>query len=269
MSRIQECFKLLRQQQKTALIPYLIGGHPDPSITVNVMHAMVSGGADIIELGVPFSDPMADGPVIQRGSELALEKHVSLKDVLSMAGTFREQNTTTPIVIMTYLTPIEVLGYQRFLELAVQSGIDGVLVVDMPPEEGAELKVILQQARLDMVHLIAPTTELSRMKTIGASSSGYVYYVSLRGVTGAANLDIADVEKKLAEIRSMVNLPIAVGFGIKDAETAKKVGGLSDGIIIGSAIVQMMHDMQESPEEIPALVKSFITTIRESLDLSN
>ncbi|WP_293764576.1 tryptophan synthase subunit alpha [uncultured Aquitalea sp.] len=236
MSRIAECFAAL--DGKKALIPFITAGDPQPGLTVSLMHGLVDGGADIIELGVPFSDPMADGPVIQRASERALVHKVGMKDVLAMVREFRKTNASTPVVLMGYLNPVFVMGYTEFAAQAREAGVDGVLTVDCPPEEAAELSTALEAAGLDPVFLIAPTTPEARVKEIARQARGYVYYVSLKGVTGAGHLDIDDVARKIAALRAHIQVPIGVGFGIRDGATAKAISVTADAVVVGSRLVQ-------------------------------
>jgi tryptophan synthase alpha chain len=236
MSRIAECFERLSGEK--ALIPFITAGDPNPHLTVDLMHGLVEGGADIIELGVPFSDPMADGPVIQRASERALKHHVSLAQVLDLVARFREDNTTTPVVLMGYLNPLCAMGFGTFATRARAAGVDGVLTVDCPPEESAELNGELLAAGLDPIFLIAPTTPDHRIEQISRLARGYVYYVSLKGVTGAGHLDIGGVTGKIAALRALIPVPIGVGFGIRDAETARALSVAADAIVVGSRLVQ-------------------------------
>ena len=254
MSRIAACFAAL--QGKKALIPFITAGDPHPSRTVELMHGLVDGGADIIELGVPFSDPMADGPVIQRASERALVHKVGLRDVLAMVAEFRKTNTTTPVVLMGYLNPVFVMGYASFATQAREAGVDGALTVDCPPEEAAELSAALIAADLDPVFLIAPTTPEARVREIARHARGYVYYVSLKGVTGAGNLDIDDVARKIAALRAHIQVPIGVGFGIRDAATAKAISVTADAVVVGSRLVQEIEAATEqtAKERLTGLV---------------
>jgi tryptophan synthase alpha chain len=254
MSRIAACFAA--QQGKKALIPFITAGDPHPSRTVELMHGLVDGGADIIELGVPFSDPMADGPVIQRASERALVHKVGLRDVLAMVAEFRKTNTTTPVVLMGYLNPVFVMGYAAFATAAREAGVDGVLTVDCPPEEAADLSAALIAADLDPVFLIAPTTPEARVREIARHARGYVYYVSLKGVTGAGNLDIDDVARKIAALRAHIQVPIGVGFGIRDAATAKAISVTADAVVVGSRLVQEIEAATEqtAKERLTGLV---------------
>ncbi len=264
MSRLQTCFDNLRTQKRTALIPFITAGDPTPALTVPLMHALVDAGADVIELGIPFSDPMADGPVIQRASERALAAGTGLRDVLDMVKTFREQNQTTPVVLMGYLNPIEIMGYKTFVKTAKSVEVDGVLTVDLPPEELADFGELLRSHAIAPIFLLAPTTTPERIKLICDQTSGYLYYVSLKGVTGSANLDVTAVADKLAEIRQYTDLPIGVGFGIKDAESAAKVAKISDAVIVGSALVRLVETepQQKLLEAIPGLVRE----LRQAMD---
>ena len=267
-NRITQCFEQLRAQKRKALIPFITAGDPDPELTVALLHAMVSAGANIIELGVPFSDPMADGPVIQRASERALKHRVSLRRVLDIVRKFRADDNTTPIVLMGYLNPVEAMGYAQFASAAAAAGVDGLLTVDMPPEEAADLLAALQAHALAPIFLLAPTSTRERIARVSALAQGYIYYVSLKGVTGAATLDIGAVETKLGEIRSLTNLPLGVGFGIKDAATAARVGRLADAVIVGSALVQKIEQLQHTPDKIAPEISSFLSEMRRALDVS-
>jgi len=231
-----------------------------------LLHALVTAGADIIELGVPFSDPMADGPTIQKATERALLHDVSLTHVLQMVREFRAQNTTTPVVLMGYLNPIEVMGYNPFAHAAAQAGVDGVLTVDLPPEEASTLNAALSQHNIDSIFLLSPTTTETRIKRICAASSGYVYYVSLRGVTGASHIDLNEVQRKLASIRQVSDLPISVGFGIKDANTAAQVARIADAVIVGSALVNQIEALSETPDAIVSQVPGILADMRSAMD---
>ncbi len=266
MSRIQACFEQLKQQGKSALIPFVTAGDPHPDHTVDIMHALVKSGADIIELGVPFSDPMADGPVIQLADERALAHGVTLTNVLGMVKTFRTQDQTTPIVLMGYLNPVEVFGYERFAVAAGDAGVDGVLSVDLPPEAAVEFIELLKGQQIDPIFLVAPTTKGERIALIANAASGYLYYVSLKGVTGSASLDITSVKAKLETIRNTTDLPIAVGFGIKDADSAKSVGAIADGVVVGSALVNLIASNQDNPTALLACISSFVESLRKALD---
>ncbi len=264
--RLADRFKTLRTKGRVALIPFVTAGDPEPHVTVPLMHALVGAGADVIELGVPFSDPMADGPVIQKASERALAHHVSLTGVLAMVREFREQDRHTPVVLMGYLNPVEVMGYERFAELAQEAGVDGVLTVDLPPEEAGELIAALRPRGLDPVFLLAPTSDSERVRRIAQVASGFVYYVSLRGVTGAANLDLAEVMNKVRAIRAQTRLPVGVGFGISNAETAAKVAGFADAVIVGSALVRRIGELASQPDRIAGEVASFLGQLRAAMD---
>jgi len=266
VSRIEKRFADLKTQGRTALVPFVTAGDPEPEVSVPLMHAMVQAGADLIELGVPFSDPIADGPVIQRASERALAHHVSLHDVLNMVRRFREQDSETPVVLMGYLNPIEVMGYGNFADHARAAGVDGALVVDVPPEESHDLVISLREAGLDLVYLLAPTSTEERIRKIGSVASGFVYYVSVKGVTGAGHLDVDTVAEKLAVIRRQIALPVGVGFGIKDSQTAARVAALSDAVIVGSAIVGRMEELADTPERIPEAVSAFLRELRAGID---
>jgi len=264
MSRIAPTFARLKASQRKALIPYFTAGDPDLESTVPLMHALVEAGADIIELGIPFSDPMADGPVNQRSSERALKHHTSLTQVLSMVARFRQSDKGTPVVLMGYGNPIEALGYERFAQAAQQAGVDGVLVVDYPPEESSDLTIRLRERAIDSIFLLSPTTEEERMEKIGRVATGYIYYVSLKGVTGASNLDVQEVAAKIPRIRHHIRLPVGVGFGIRDAETARAVSRVSDAVVIGSRLVQEIE--RSAPENLIGNVKALVGSIRQAMD---
>lgn len=266
MSRIAEVFAALRDQGRCALIPFVTAGDPQPSVTLPLMHAMVEAGADIIELGVPFSDPMADGPVIQRASERALEHHVSLHDVIGLVEKFRQTNQTTPVVLMGYLNPLEVMGYERFAEQASAAGVDGVLTVDIPPEEGGRFVPVMKAAGIDPIFLLAPTSHAARIQRIAAAASGFVYYVSLKGVTGAANLSLDSVRDKLALIRQHTDLPVGVGFGIKDAATAAAMAEFADAVVVGSALVSRIEAHVGNPEVAITEIKALLGEMRWAMD---
>jgi len=266
MSRIKNCFDKLKSENRKALIPYVTAGDPDPTVTVPLMHAMVNAGADIIELGVPFSDPMADGPVIQRAAERALEHHVSLRDVLAMVTEFRQQDSHTPVVLMGYLNPVEVMGYTVFAKAAAQAGVDGVLTVDLPPEEAETLLAALQSQQLDPIFLLAPTSDDERIKLICEVASGYVYYVAVKGVTGAGNLDVQAVADKLEQIRKHTDLPVGVGFGIKDAKSAAAVAVVADAVVVGSALVQKVEQAAGQHDRINAEISGLLAKMRSGMD---
>ncbi len=264
MSRIAATFARLRQQHRKALIPFVTAGDPDPSTAVPLMQALVRAGADVIELGVPFSDPMADGPVIQRASERALRHGVSLRDVLGYVRAFRSADELTPVVLMGYANPIEAMGVEAFADAARDAGVDGVLVVDYPPEEARELAAMLDARQIDTVFLLSPTTTDARMKEVAALGRGYLYYVSLKGVTGAANIDLESVRARINSIRQHTRLPIGVGFGIRDAETARQIASVADAVVIGSRLVQEIE--QSAAGEAPARVERFLAGVRAAMD---
>ena len=265
MSRIKACFAALKQQNRKALIPYITAGDPHPDHTVGQLHALVEGGADILELGIPFSDPMADGPTITKAHERALVHHTSLTRVLAMVSEFRQKDGKTPVVLMGYLNPLEIMGYDAFAKAAA-AGVDGVLTVDLPPEESEILTASLKQNGLDPIFLLAPTTTPERIRHITAAASGYVYYVSLKGVTGSNTLDIDEVAGRIAAIRAASDLPIGVGFGIKDAETAAAVARHADGVVVGSALVSRIAELQDVPEAIPGVLSGILRDLRQAMD---
>jgi len=266
MSRIPDKFTQLKAQGRTALIAYVTAGDPQPDVTVPLMHAMVEAGADVIELGVPFSDPMADGPVIQAASERALQHHVSLRQVMEMVRSFRSRDTDTPVVLMGYLNPIEVLGYADFTRAAADAGVDGVLTVDLPPEEADDFLDAMRANGLDPIFLLSPTSTAERIGRICAAASGFVYYVSLKGVTGASSLDVGAVTEKLQQIRKLTPLPIGVGFGIKDADSAARVAAVADAVIVGSAVVNLVAANAERPEAIAGEVARLLAGIRRAMN---
>lgn len=264
MSRIPAVFKRLHGAGRKALIPFFTAGDPDKGSTVPILHALVRAGADIIELGVPFSDPMADGPVIQRSSERALRNGTTLRDCLGFVAEFRATDTITPVVLMGYANPIEAMGYDDFADSAAASGVDGVLVVDYPPEESAELHDKLKSRGMDSIFLLSPTSVDERMDDVARLASGYVYYVSLKGVTGSASLDLDDVKSRIPRIRAHVNLPIGVGFGIRDAQTAHVIAGVSDAVVIGSRLVQEIESSQ--PGQAAGNLERLVSEIRRAMD---
>ncbi len=266
MNRIDHCFKELKANGKKALIPYITGGDPEPGLTVELMHTLVEAGADILELGVPFSDPMADGPVIQLACERALAHNTSLRDVLAMVKKFRESDTNTAVVLMGYLNPIEVMGYGVFADASLEAGVDAVLVVDMPPEESYELSGALKKHNIQTIYLMAPTTPDARAQTICDHGEGYLYYVSVKGVTGSAALNVDDVATNLARIRSKTSLPLAVGFGIKDGETAAAVAKVADAVIVGSALVNCIAENQNNPSAIKQGLSNILSDMRNAMD---
>ena len=268
MSRIEKALSALKAQNRKALIPFVTAGYPYADITPKLMHGMVEGGADIIELGVPFSDPSADGPVIQKAGDRALALGVGLTQVIAMVREFRKEDDRTPVVLMGYANPIErydqKLGAGAFVRDASAAGVDGVLVVDYPPEECEEFANALRTANMDLIFLLAPTSTEERMAQVARVASGYVYYVSLKGVTGAGTLDVGQVEAMLPRIRSHVSIPVGVGFGIRDAETAKSIGKTADAVVIGSKIIQLIET--EPFEKVVPVVANFLRGIRKALD---
>ena len=265
-ARINATFASLREQGRTAVIPYIACGDPFADATVDILLALAAGGADVIELGVPFSDPMADGPVIQRSSERALAQGVTLRDVLAMTAEFRSTNSKTPVVFMGYANPIEAMGQAVFAQAAADAGVDGVLVVDYPPEEAVEFSALLIGHGLAPIFMLSPTTPSSRIAAVARLARGYVYYVSLKGVTGAANIDTADVAEKLAAIRRHVTIPIGVGFGIRDGASARAVGNVADAVVIGSALVQAIADAGSAPGAQAVAARTWLQSIRSALD---
>jgi tryptophan synthase alpha chain len=264
LNRIDATFEKLRAGGGTALIPYVTAGDPSPRATVPLMHALSKAGADVIELGVPFSDPMADGPVIQRASERALAQGVSLADVLKMVAEFRRHNASSPVVLMGYANPIEAMGLGVFADRARDAGVDGVIVVDYPPEEASELAALLDARGIAIIFLLSPTTPEARMAIVARLARGYVYYVSLKGVTGAGHLDTADVIAHLAEIRRHVSLPVGVGFGIRDTASAQAIAAHADAVVIGSRIIQEIE--AGPPDQAAARAGAWLATIRTALD---
>ena len=268
MSRIQTTFSKLKAQGRTALIPYVMAGFPFADITPDLMHGMVKAGADVIELGIPFSDPSADGPVIQKAGEKALSLGVGLRSVLDMVQSFRLNNTATPVVLMGYANPVERYdikhGKGSFVQDASKAGVDGLLIVDYPPEECVDFSEQLRANNIDLIFLLAPTSTSARMEQVAKVASGYVYYVSIKGVTGAANLDTDAVEAMLPRIRQHVQIPVGVGFGIRDAVTAKAVGRVADAVVIGSKIIQLIENQPH--ENVVAVAHDFLKEIRIALD---
>ena len=263
MSRITATFDQLRGARRAALIPFVTAGDPSPRQTVPVMHALARGGADVIELGMPFSDPMADGPVIQRSSERALKHGVGLRDVLASVAEFRRDDARTPVVLMGYANPIERMGLAPFVAAARAAGVDGVLIVDYPPEESADWLAALEGSGIDPIFLLSPTSSDARIELVSRVARGYIYYVSLKGVTGAANIDTRDVEAMIARIRARTQVPVGVGFGIRDGATARRVARIADAVVIGSRIVQEMIDApgDSAPARAEAVTREFRTAM--------
>ncbi|MEO8410776.1 MAG: tryptophan synthase subunit alpha [Propionivibrio sp.] len=267
MSKIQATFERLQAQGRKALIPFITAGDPDPVLTVSLMHTLVEAGADIIELGVPFSDPMADGPTIQRASERALQKGTSLRQVLGMVANFRADNNETPVVLMGYANPIEAMGVEAFAAAAFDAGVDGVLVVDYPPEESIEFAQAMRANALDPIFLLAPTSTAERIAQVAQLASGYVYYVSLKGVTGSAALDVDAVAARIPEIRASTGVPVGVGFGIRDAASAGAVARIADAVVIGSRIIEEIEDSEGSTsDEVCARVHALVAGLRQGID---
>lgn len=268
MSRIASTFYALKTQGRKALIPYVTAGFPFADITPELMHGMVAGGADVIELGVPFSDPSADGPVIQQAGEKALAQGVGTLQVLEMVRIFRSKNSSTPVVLMGYANPVERYdirhGKDAFIRDAAQAGVDGMLIVDYPPEECVEFAARLRTHNMDLIFLLAPTSTDARMEQIAGVASGYVYYVSLKGVTGAGTLDVGGVEAMLPRIRQHVSVPVGVGFGIRDAATARAIGKVADAVVIGSKIIQLIENQPK--EKVAEVAQDFLAEIRRALD---
>lgn len=268
MSRIQKTFVELAKAGRKALIPFITAGDPAPVFTVPCMHALVQGGADIIELGVPFSDPMADGPVIQKASERALKHGVGLDDVLQCVRDFRQSNSHTPVVLMGYANPVERMGTATFVAAAASAGVDGVLIVDYPPEECVEYAALMKQHGLDVIFLLAPTSTEERIAQVAEIANGYVYYVSLKGVTGNNAIDLTDVRQMIGRIRRKVHVPLVVGFGIRDGATARLIADVADGVVIGSRIIQEMESVgeQAGQDSMAGAVQQFLSGIRTALD---
>ena len=264
MSKIQATFERLQAQGRKALIPFITAGDPDPALTVPLMHTLVEAGADIIELGVPFSDPMADGPTIQRASERALLKGVSLRQVLGMVANFRADNNETPVVLMGYANPIEAMGVDKFAAAAFDAGVDGVLVVDYPPEESADFAKAMNANALDPIFLLAPTSTGKRIAQVAELASGYVYYVSLKGVTGSAALDVQSVAARIPEIHAATGVPVGVGFGIRDAATAGAVAKVADAVVVGSRIIEEIE--QSTSDTVCDRVRALVEDLRRGID---
>ena len=269
MTRLSTCFDALRADNRKAVIPYIVAGDPSREGTVTLMHRLVDAGADIVELGVPFSDPMSEGPVIQKGHERALANGISLRDVLAMVTEFREQNAVTPVVVMGYANPVERMGYASFADACAQAGVDGLITVDIPPEEVKTLRAELTRVSIDNIFLISPTTPEARIKTIVESASGFIYYVAVKGVTGAGHLDIADVSSYMSKIKAQTALPICVGFGIKDAASASAVASVADGVVVGSALIDTMAQAMaggDSEQTAADRAIALLADIRQGVD---
>ncbi len=266
MSRLAATFENLNKTGRKALITFITAGDPNPEFTLAIMHDMVKTGVDVIELGVPFSDPMADGPVIQKASERALANRMSLKKTLALAAEFRLNDTKTPIVLMGYLNPIEAMGYAQFADSAHQADVDGVLTVDQPPEESEQLVGLLKTHNVDSIFLLAPNSTDDRIKMMATIGSGYIYYVSLKGVTGAGHLNVGDVEKKLKQIKAITDLPVGIGFGVKDAQTAKAIAHLGDGVVVGSAVISKIEANLTNLDKAKTEITNLLAGMRQAMD---
>ncbi|UJP05275.1 MAG: tryptophan synthase subunit alpha [Nitrosomonas sp.] len=264
VNRLSKVFAALSERNRKALIPFITAGDPNPNLTVPLMRQLVASGADIIELGVPFSDPMADGPTIQRSSERALKYHVSLNAVLDMVAEFRKDDDETPVVLMGYANPVEAMGYETFAAKAHLCGVDGILIVDYPPEESGSWVQCLGQHRIDAIFLLSPTTPQARIEQVAKLAKGYIYYVSLKGVTGASHLDLEDVRLMLKQLREHISIPIGVGFGIRDGTTAKAVAGLADAVVVGSRIIEEIEKSTDA--ELLDNVGKLLRTLRQAID---
>lgn len=264
MSRLATRFAQLESQQRKALVSYVMAGDPHPEVTVPLLHQMVEAGVDVVELGLPFSDPMADGPVIALAAERALVGGTSTLKALDMVKEFRQKDQETPVVLMGYLNPVEVIGYEKFVEYANDCGVDGVLLVDLPPEEAQDFDNILKKYEMDQIFLLAPTSTPERIQFVANQASGFIYYVSLKGVTGAATLDVAEAATRLEQIKSVTNVPVGVGFGISDAASAKAMGAAADAVIVGSAFVKQFASL--APEQAVIATVNKVKELRAALD---
>ncbi len=264
-SRIDACFARLRSEGRKGLIPYVTAGDPSPQATVSLLHAMVEAGADIIELGIPFSDPVADGPVIELAHQRAVSQGVTLADVLLMVEEFRKKDNVTPIALMGYLNPIEIMGYETFARRASEAGVDGLLAVDIPPEDADDMLQPLRRYGLDAVFLLSPNTADERISGICEAASGYVYYVSLKGVTGAGNLDVNEVQRRVEHIKGYTRLPVCVGFGIRDGASAAAISKVADAVIVGTALVKELA-AHEDLEAAKAAIKARLAEMRTAMD---
>lgn len=265
-SRLPQVFATNKNNHRKNLVTFITAGDPDISTTLSLMHAMVANGVDVIELGVPFSDPMADGPVIQKASERALLNRVGMQEVFQLVRDFRATDALTPVVLMGYANPIERMGQDAFIAQAVAAGVDGALVVDYPPEESVGFAKTASAAGLNVIYLIAPTTTAARMVSTAAVGSGFIYYVSLKGVTGAGTLDVAAVKSKVAELRGFTNLPINVGFGISDAVSARAVADVADGVVIGSKLITLAQTAIAAGENPATVLGDWVRDVRRALD---
>lgn len=263
MSKIKSVFDSLDKKQSKALIPFITAGDPNPEITIEILHTLVDAGADMIELGIPFTDPMADGPVIQRASERAIANNVGIKKTIEIVKEFRQKNKHTPIILMGYANPMEAIGIDLFIQLIHEAHVDGVITVDYPPEEAKSFVEKLKEKNIDTIFLLSPTTEDKRIKLIIEQATGFIYYVSLKGVTGSANIDIDQVTERVRNIKRYTKLPIGVGFGVRDAKTAKEVALISDAVVIGSRIVQEIEN--SSRADLISNIKKLMTEMKQAI----
>ena len=263
MSKIKSVFDSLDKKQSKALIPFITAGDPDPEMTIEILHTLVDAGADMIELGIPFTDPMADGPVIQRASERAIANNVGIKKTIEIVKEFRQKNKHTPIILMGYANPMEAIGIDLFIQLIHEVHVDGVITVDYPPEEAKSFVEKLKAKNIDTIFLLSPTTEDKRIKLIVEQATGFIYYVSLKGVTGSANIDIDQVTERVRNIKRYTKLPIGVGFGVRDAKTAKEVALISDAVVIGSRIVQEIEN--SSRADLISNIKKLMTEMKQAI----
>ena len=264
MSRLAQRFAQLKAQNKKALVSYVMAGDPQPNVTVPLIHEMVAAGVDILEVGLPFSDPMADGPVIALAAERALAGGTNTLDAIAMVKEFRQKDQETPVVLMGYLNPVEVIGYKKFVEIAADAGVDGMILVDLPPEEAGELDVLLREHNMDQVFLLAPTSTDQRIEHVGKQGRGFIYYVSLKGVTGAATLDTVAAAERITKIKQYTDVPVGVGFGISDAASAKAMGKAADAVIVGSAFVKLFASLPADEATAQAVAK--VKELRSALD---
>ena len=263
MSKIKSVFDSLDKKQSKALIPFITAGDPDPEMTIEILHTLVDAGADMIELGIPFTDPMADGPVIQRASDRAIANNVGIKKTIEIVKEFRQKNKHTPIILMGYANPMEAIGIDLFIQLIHEAHVDGVITVDYPPEEAKSFVEKLKEKNIDTIFLLSPTTEDKRIKLIIEQATGFIYYVSLKGVTGSANIDIDQVTERVQNIKRYTKLPIGVGFGVRDAKTAKEVALISDAVVIGSRIVQEIENSRRA--DLISNIKKLMTEMKQAI----
>jgi len=268
VGRIADAFARQKAENHKLLIPYIVAGDPDLDTSLTVMHEMVAAGADLIELGVPFTDPEAEGPSIQLGHERALKNNVSLRDVINLVARFREKNSLTPVILMGYVNPIDAMGYDVFASIAASAGVDGTLIVNLPPEEGAALNIELSALGLDSIYLLSPTTTDKRAEYICDAAGGFIYYVSLKGTTGASTINFDQVEARVKHLRAFTDVPMVVGFGIKDGASAARVAGFADGSVVGTALVDIFQAHEQTPQEIAPLVAELLADMRQQMDAS-